>query len=301
MINFSNKKRILAIQEIDFLEHNPIQKEQLKRLYMDVNTINLDFDTPIYRIYHYDRLLETLKTKKLCLVKPKLWDDPFENFLLKSTGILVDGTKVSFEPIRELLYGQCWSLKEECDGLWRNYTNYSCNSCSFCNWVHRHHNNCPSVKVQTTVGKLMDSFYDMTNPFHSLCYFITKVEYVDDGQIADILKNAAIKIMDSTCLGGIKSLSVKRKAFEYEQEVRLIFNKPSDQSEVDLTSIANPWDNSDVFKFSIDPNSLFDKVILNPWMDSDLQNDIIGEIKKYFNGEIVKSSLYEQPFFQVKI
>ena len=35
----------------------------------------------IYRIFTIDRLIEMFDEKVNTLVKPELWDDPFENFL----------------------------------------------------------------------------------------------------------------------------------------------------------------------------------------------------------------------------
>jgi len=37
-----------------------------------------DLDKPIYRIFSFSRLKEIFDTNQLTLVKPKLWDDPFE-------------------------------------------------------------------------------------------------------------------------------------------------------------------------------------------------------------------------------
>ena len=41
-------------------------------------------DGHVYRIIKTTRLFEFLKTGENVLVKPELWDDPFENFILKS-------------------------------------------------------------------------------------------------------------------------------------------------------------------------------------------------------------------------
>lgn len=300
MENFTRELHISAINEICKWGRDMVISNDNKKAYMDANLIDLAFDTPIYRIFRIDRLISTLKGKKLCLVKPQLWDDPFENFLLNASGVLDDGTPVSFEPTREQFYGQCWSLKEECDGLWRNYTSYSCEKCTFCNYWKRHGHSPTSAKVKTTVGKLIDAFYDETNPFHSLCYFMGKVRYCTIDEIVDYLKEA--NVTDTTNVNQVLSLLIKRESFSYEEEVRLVFSRPSSGSKIDLSTIKNQWDdNSDTFEFTIDPDQLFDEIELNPWIDEDKCCSIICDIKKYYNGEVMKSKLYEHPFFTVKL
>lgn len=301
MKDFSKQAYLNEINQIYFKNGGSVKitNQQQKDAYINANTIDLDPNTPIFRIFKIENLISTLKDKKLCLVKPRLWDDPFENFLFNAEGILKDGTHVSFEPIREQFYGQCWSLKEECDGLWRNYTSNSCKKCTDNDYNKRHGHTPISVKVKTTVGKLMDAFYDETNPFHSLCYFIGKVRYCKISDIVDYLKDAN-NITDTTNINQVLSLLIKRKAFSYEEEVRLVFSRPSPESEIDLSSIKNPWNhNSDTFKFTIDPDQLFDEIELNPWIDN--CDSIISDIKKYYKGNVVKSKLYDHPFFTLKL
>ncbi|MCJ7808096.1 MAG: hypothetical protein MUP73_05235 [Dehalococcoidia bacterium] len=52
---------------------------------MKENILNgLDENASVFRFVKTDRLFEILKTKKIALVKPWKWDDPFENFLSKT-------------------------------------------------------------------------------------------------------------------------------------------------------------------------------------------------------------------------
>lgn len=305
MEKFTRELHIDAINEICKWGRDMEISNDNKKAYMDANLIDLAFDTPIYRIFRIDRLISTLKEKKLCLVKPKLWDDPFENFLLNARGVLDDGTSVSFEPIREQYYGQCWSLKEECDGLWRNYTSYSCKTCTPNDFNERTGHSPVSAKVKTTVGKLMDSFYDETNPFHCLCYFMGKVRYLGTDDIIDYLKKAEKEkyIQDNTNINQILSLLIKRHSFSYEEEVRLIFMRPDDTNvPINQKGVKNPWDiHSDIFQFNINPDLLFDSIEINPWIDESNCSMVINEVKKYYNGNVVRSKLYDHPFFTVKL
>ena len=52
---------------------------------------NIDWDTPIYRVYPIDRLTQLFNDKKNTLVKPLMWDDPFENLVFQQTATMNDG------------------------------------------------------------------------------------------------------------------------------------------------------------------------------------------------------------------
>lgn len=256
-----------------------------KNEFIDANTINLSLDDTIYRIFSLDKFKKTLDKNKLCLVRPHKWEDPFENFLLNSEGRLDDGTPVGFENIRNNYYGQCWTLKKECDGLWRNYKG----------------DEPAAIKVKTTVGKLMEQFYDLTNKFHELSYFIGKVDYVSDTEIENFFKSE-IDIMNfQSGVEFAQTLLIKRLSFAYEEEVRIIFCKPS-TNEIDLSKIRNPWNNSDLFFVNIDPNSLFEEIEIDPWLTKEEFEKLKQEIIDLgFTGHITHSSLYNKPFFVTKI
>ncbi|MBM3299540.1 MAG: hypothetical protein FJY85_06275, partial [Deltaproteobacteria bacterium] len=84
---------------------------------IDANERNL----PIYRVIPVWRFAEMLVTQKLVLTRPDLWDDPFENILLKTQLELSDSTLIGLDGVMGALYGQCWSLHEETDAMWRIY------------------------------------------------------------------------------------------------------------------------------------------------------------------------------------
>ena len=66
-----------------------------------------DLELKVYRVFPIERIIEIFGTRKNTLVKPILWDDPFENFLFQQENL---GTKWKFNHYRERFYGQCWTL-----------------------------------------------------------------------------------------------------------------------------------------------------------------------------------------------
>lgn len=293
MVNYSKKSNELEKKTNGtFL----ISNEDIKKEFIERNTLNfqngdevIDYNTPIYRIFSLNRLLEALENKEFCLVRPEKWEDPYENFVLNSKGITKNNIEVGLEPIKERYYGQCWSLKEECDGLWRNYTSNSCVTCNSEAFKNRHGKPPKSAQVKTTVGKLMNAFYNEKKQFHSICYFIGKVKYVGDDDIKEVVKNA-MKV--ATCQNNywqVMTLLMKRKPFEYENEVRLIYSK-TDQDNL-----------GDLFKFDIKPDELIDEITLDPWVKPEQSGSIIKQIKEYYNGTVGVSKLYEKGNFEFQI
>jgi hypothetical protein len=64
----------------------------------DDNILDIEnLDEPIYRIYTKYWILELLKSGKNGLVKLRTWDDPFENFFLRSEVTDPSGAKISLD------------------------------------------------------------------------------------------------------------------------------------------------------------------------------------------------------------
>jgi hypothetical protein len=272
MIPFDLETRHKKIK-IDFINKgNRLSDIDYKKDYLNINAVNLDLSENVYRIFNWDYFIDDLKNKKLTLVRPNSWQDPFENFLLNSTGQLEDGRLVGLENIRDSFYSLCWSLKADCDGIWRNYKGNS--KCA--------------IKAKTTTGKLFDSIYDINNTFHYISYFIGKVDYVSDDIIADFFKD---KLDFRNYQGGIEfalTLLLKRLAYAYEEEVRIIvYNKDNVNS---------------LLQIDIDPNLLYDELILDPWIKPiEFEQKKTELINAGFTGKITRSSLYDKPFFIVKL
>lgn len=291
---FSREEHVKIIQSLDLREHNGESKASLKSDYIEANTIDIDLDTPLYRIMNIDRLCDLINNKRLGMVHPQRWEDPYEVFLMRSNGVTSQGQNVGFEPITKSLYGLCFSLKPECDGLWRNYTTNSCKECTFCEWTKRHGTQPITVKIKTTGKKLMEAFYDIQNQFHPLCYWIGKVDYCNSAQISQIVSEGASRITDGTGVDLIKTLLVKREPFEYEQEVRLLYYKSS-QNAIDQQNTP------DMYFFNVDPNNLIEEIEFSPWVDDKDVRQFTKMIKKYYNGAVSRSKLYDEPGIHIKI
>ena len=236
-----------------------------------------DQDAPIYRIYSQCRFLELLGTRRNALVKPRLWDDPFENFFLRSRVIGPGGENISIESIADDWYGQCWTLNEDTDAMWRIYSHDK-----------------DGVKVKTTIRKLFDSFYDEDDPFADLKFLIGKVQYWREAQIVDFMSN--VSFYNDVGRGGqatgfAKLLCVKREAFEHEHEVRLLFQDLDPRQRKDNVTL-----------FDFDVNARCDEVVLDPRLTE-------ADVKAFGNEieaagctlPVSQSPLYRVPNFTIQL
>lgn len=217
----------------------------------------------IYRVTSVHRLVEFFKTQQNTISRPHLWNDPFENFILRGQGRLSTGETVSFG-MRDSVYGQCWTLLRESDAMWRIYSP---------------DNN--GVKIKSTIRKLFESLYNSDPPNNKdVSCFIGKVEYLSQKKLC--LKK--INILDSTGAGIAKTLLIKRKAFSHEKEVRLIY--------IDQERRIQP----NIFQYELNPCELIEQMVFDPRMNKylyDLYKDSFRRMD--FTGKIIQSGLYKAP------
>lgn len=244
-----------------------------------LNFENFDPETPVYRVYHIDRLLELFTQRKNTLVKPVLWDDPFENIVFQQTALLQNGQKVYFSNIRERYYGQCWTLNiEETDALWRIYSSEK-----------------KGVRVKTTIGKLWDSYYNPNYKWAMVAFYIGKIQYDTLDEIKSFLENPdnLDMIFDASGVGSIQTLLIKRMEFKHENEIRLVYAANTETD--DMAKV--------IFQYDIDPNDLIDEILFDPRFD-DVDSFAAREmeIRKFgFIKPIDKSKLYQLPNFNLRL
>ena len=228
-------------------------------------------NTPIYRIFTLQYGLDAVVGKKLTLVRPSLWEDPYENALYQRKIKTDQGQNVSIEGLRDCLYAQCWTEDGNSDALWRIYS--------------------PSkngFRVTTTVGKLLKAISENKGIRKADCS-IGKVNYCHQEIVEELFSRIELSdLTDSTGLAPIKFLLIKRNAFQHEREVRLAYNHPESGN--------NP--HGKIRSFDIDPNALFDRLLFDPRINDVDFAGLKDQIRQSgYTGEIGKSTLYGKPIF----
>jgi hypothetical protein len=212
-----------------------------------------------------------ITSNELVLVNPEMWDDPFENFFLKSNAIDEKGNTVDFSNLRKMWYGQCWTKNEDTDAMWRIYSPDK-----------------NRVRISTTARKLFDAIYNEKDKFASLKYFIGKVDYATKDELNEFMnKNSFWNI----AIGGqndgfAKLLCIKREAFEHENEIRILVNENDEEKNKELNGL---------YKIEIDKNNLIDDICLDPRLTEEEYHKMESEIKNLFYSapQIFQSDLYK--------
>jgi len=230
--------------------------------------------TKLYRVFSYERLVQLFESRTNVLVRPKLWDDPLENYVLDAAHRMLAAKKGSNSKmaetilnVKEHLYGQCWSATSESDAMWRIYSA-----------------NKAGVRVKTSISKLFKSVTSSTEVKDLDC-FIGKVKYEKEHKLFSKLSNPNWlmgEIGDSRQQAA--SLFFKRNAFVHENEYRLVVLNVN-------TSDQN------LFSYSIDPHTLIEEVVLDPRMSRELVSVFTEHLKKKlkFKGRVEQSTLYRVP------
>lgn len=241
---------------------------------MNRNFINLnssEFDKPIFRVISLKRLYELFHNKENVLVSAKLWDDPFENYIMNSTGQLESGELFDIE-FRNNFFRQCWTRTRESDAMWRIYS------------LDKR-----GVRIASTPRKLLQYLYNSAVEFLDLSSFIGKVKYYTTPKLEQLLEtNASSWILDPTGAGEAQTLLFKRTPFKHENEVRLIFNSYGKHS-------------GKLYKYKIDPFEMIDDIVFDPRMEyKDLAQEKRAIKDLGFKKRIVKSILYHSPKLSFK-
>lgn len=250
---------------------------------IDKYIINLDKDQVIYRYMKLDYLIDMLKNQRNILVKPKMWEDPFENLLYNTPYLSPSGNYLKLLG-GDRHYGQCWTLKQESYAMWKLYCPDSC-----------------CVKIKSTVGKIFEPLYKICK--EKLDYInqkpdnlgegerfffqaiIGKVEYLEEDElIAKLQDNYKEKATDTTQLGLLESFLVKRQPFDYEEEVRIIYDHFEQPCELVLKS------------YPIEPNDVIEQIVLNPYLETQLIEIISEKLRQFgYTNPIIKSNLLDIP------
>lgn len=216
-----------------------------------------------------DRFIDMLESNINTLVKPELWDDPFENFILNIPIQNPNGGS-SLSPIRNRAYGQCWTKTTESDAMWRIY-------------APRH----DGVKIRTTVKKLFQSLHNSQAKYANNSCFIGAVTYNKKEDIDNLVSDRlTLKNKFKGSIGQARSLLFKRNAFKYECEVRLIYLEPNNKTR------------SSIHSYSCDVLSLIDSITFDPRMSPAVFSIYKQHIKSFgYKRRIIHSGLYKAPSF----
>jgi hypothetical protein len=225
----------------------------------------------LYRIVDIAILIKMFKEKKNYLSSPKNWPDQWENLDLdlpkqKDTDL--------FQKIRGKVFAQCWSKEAYSWALWKmNSTNGY------------------GVRIKTQSGDLYNGLPDMFRKKYSEDHAIQEVTYLTEEGIEKKIK----EFIDANGMNWKTAFGMyflKRRAFEYEKEVRLIVPKLAWLQGFERETLGQ----RSFITYPCDPNSYIESIYFDSKMDPYLYDVFKGIIRDFkFKGLIDKSAIDKEP------
>lgn len=209
--------------------------------YREQRMNGLDGQLYVYKYIKLKYLMPLIENKKLRIEKVSLWDDPYENFFLKSNFYIFASfyqrvVQVHTDEVRKRTYGQSWTMTEESDAMWRIYSN-------------KDDIENTAIRIKIKVDNLFNIVY--TSDECMATTSIGCVEYKTDEEITDWMQS--LKDIDSSFPKyAERSLFIKRKPFEHEREVRIIISKDTQQPAQSFIEYVIP-DIEHIEEFVLDP------------------------------------------------
>lgn len=247
-------------------------------------------DCYLYKFIPLKFLFLIVKDKKIRVNQVASWDDPYENFFLKSdfTTYLTPyktNVKVATEEIVKRVYGLSCTLKEESDAMWRIYSTNPKDSPTV--WDLKD----TAVRIKIKANNLFHIFYTDDSCMATTC--MNKIRYLENKEMESWIQGHQTNL-DMNIFPQIveDSLFIKRKAFEHEQEVRIIITRPTNTSEQKF------------IEYPIKDISVLESFTLDPRLKPDQYNMISKELQELgiVETKITKSDLYNLPdFVSIKI
>ena len=205
------------------------------------------------------------KNKGWIIMKTNTWTDKYENFYLKS---ICKSTPELLLSIESSLYGQSWTMNEKrhADAMWRLYSKYPGNKEESYDKLKN-----ISVKINTKVSKLFNAINAVS---YKATAYIGQVKYKSKNEIVEWVKNPTSNAV-------VDSLFIKKDAFRYERESRIIIMTNSSRKRERM------------IRLKINPLDLIDSYVLDPRL-TDTQYSII-------KNELIKRGIKESKISQSKV
>lgn len=231
---------------------------------INVNSLDLKGNF-VYRIFSFDNFIDLLVSNQIFLTHPRLWDDPFENFIISNNE--------SFKNLKRCFFGQCWSYNRETDFMWRVYAP-----------------NKNGIKIKCSLEVLYNDLLSSCNETPTHIYF-GKVLYQKKSQMIEDFNN--FDISEVTAPNDfkklVKSFYLKRNEFSPEKEFRVVYYNHKLQFEKGKIE--------DFYKIKIDKNHLIESITCDPRISITQFNNW----KKIFRKLGLECSIYKSKLYTLEL
>lgn len=221
---------------------------------------DLNENTSLFRFMDLKQFLALIEKKKTYLTRIIEWEDPWEAPLRNLPTSREGSLEHSLYSSDEDIYGQCWT-RVETDAMWRIYSP-----------------NKDGIMIETKVKKINN-----LNNLPRSC--LAPIQYFDK------LKNGIEELQQKKYPQLYHSVFLKRRAFEHENEVRLVANYQHENIERKHSP--------KIIEIPIDPIEFIISVTVDPRADEWYVETVRLYCKRFgFKFIVHKSDLYENNVFE---
>jgi hypothetical protein len=226
----------------------------------------------LYRYMTTDIAYKSLGERKIWLADPKTWEDPHEAWWC--TQLFTDRGHLPGNQA----FGNCWTMRWRDEPFWRLQTTGR--------------DGLPAVRVRVK-ARLLAEWFRAAVRWHptNAKGFIGKVSYCPMDQLAETSGKLSRAEEKRVARVGAEALLMKRLAFEFEREVRLLW--------IDKATTGSPRG----FGLAFDPNQLFDQIMIGPSKSSAAVKEVQRELvaMKVEDRLIAESKVWAPPAVQAVI
>jgi len=192
------------------------------------NCIDVDLDTPIYRITAAEFLLKDQQDGCLTLTRidRAQWFDPTENGLLVAEYKTDKGEDLSLAELTRYMFGSCWSLRRlGKDEDWDAFAH-----------------ELPGIRIESTPRKLLGGLISGTgDPHAALKFWVGKINYLsDEDRYAFFDDPDWARHLDTSNRRGIETVLRVRSRWKDESEVRLVVDRFKDDLDDPFSMLVPP-------------------------------------------------------------
>lgn len=236
----------------------------------------------LYRVLSLDKFVKMLEVGKNVLVRPTMWEDPWEKIVSNAkfnwNNEYMEIDAANFK--KHSWFGQCWSKEEVNDTIWRIFTP---------------DRNERKIRIKVSFENLRKEYYKYQEAHDGIAFFCNEIRYAEPNEesfgdeISKVISDytsqrITITTEEFNILLELGILMTKRKAFEYEKELRLLVYVESESNEENL------------FTYDCNFPAIVEDVELDPWTPKGEIEEIKEKLSMYFNDEIIHPSDLYVPF-----
>lgn len=238
---------------------------------------NFNFTTPkdetiAWRYINFEKLTDLLVNKELYLCRSDKFEDPFEGFLkLKDSHL--DELDL-FEQTKKFYFINCWHLNDfQSDAMWRIFLGSK-----------------NGVAIKTSIVNIKKAIENSEDEVYISKVFYRDFENMSFFDIAFEEQN----VFPNSHGGSINQFIYKRKSFEHENELRLIYiDLPIPHVSKTTLELKKPI--LEFKKINVDLKYLIQEIIISPFADVGFK-DLVAELIKDvgLNFRVIESNLYKK-------